>query len=71
MDVPLRPWLLGGLCQGGAGEAAAAGRASARSLDSGVHAKQPEYAGGTVRLGGDGAGRGGAEVRLLRLEPAD
>ena len=45
----------------------AASRASARRDDSGARAKQPEHGGGTGRLGGSGAGRGGAEVRLLRL----
>lgn len=46
---------------------AAAGRASLKGDDSGVHARQAEHGGDAVRLGGDGAGRGGAEVRLLRL----
>ncbi len=48
-------------------EESAAGRASARSVDSGDHAKQAQHGGGTVRLGGGGAGSGGAKVRLLRL----
>jgi hypothetical protein len=43
------------------------GRASARRDDSGARAKQPGHGGGAVCLGGGGAGRGGAEVRLLRL----
>jgi hypothetical protein len=45
----------------------AAGRASARRDDSGARAKQAGHGDGTARLGGGGAGRGGAEVRLLRL----
>ena len=45
----------------------AAGRASARRDDSSAQAKQPGHGGGAVRLGVGGAGRGGAEVRLLRL----
>ena len=44
-----------------------AGRASARSVDSGAYVKQAEHADGTGRLGAGGAGRGGTEVRLLRL----
>jgi hypothetical protein len=47
-------------------EETAAGRASARSVDSGAYVKQAEHANGAGRLGG-GAGRGGTEVRLLRL----
>ena len=50
---------------------AAAGRASTRRDDSGARAKQPEHGGGAVRLGGSGAGRGGAELRLLRLGRAE
>ena len=49
----------------------AAGRASARRDDSGARAKQPGHGGGAVRLGGSSAGRGGAEVRLLRLGRAE
>ena len=45
----------------------AAGRASAGSVDSGAYVKQAEHADGTGRLGAGGAGRGGTEVRLLRL----
>ena len=48
-------------------EVSAAGRTSARGFGSGDHAKQAQHGGGTVRLGGGGAGSGGAEVRLLRL----
>ena len=48
-------------------EESVAGRTSARGFDSGDHAKQAQHGGGTVRLGGGGAGSGGAEVRLLRL----
>lgn len=47
------------------------GRALARRDDSGARAKQPEHGGGAVRLGGGGAGRGGAEVRLLRVGRAE
>lgn len=42
-------------------------RTSARGFDSSDHAKQAQHGGGTVRLGGGGAGSGGAKVRLLRL----
>jgi hypothetical protein len=53
-------------------EETAAGRASARSVDSsGAYAKQAEHADGTGRLGGGGAGSGGTEVRLLRLGRAE
>ena len=48
-------------------ETAARPRASARSVDSGAYVKQAEHADGTRRLGAGGAGRGGTEVRLLRL----
>ena len=48
-----------------------AGRVSARRDDSGARAKQPGHGGGAVRLGDGGAGRGGAEVRLLRLGRAE
>ena len=51
-------------------EEAVAGRTSARGFDSGDHAKQAQHGGGAVRLGGGGAGSGGAEVRLQRLERA-
>ncbi len=59
-----------GGCWAARGRAAkrAAGRASARSVDSGALTKQqPEHSGGAVRMGGGGAGGGGAEVRLQRL----
>ena len=48
-----------------------AGRASARSVDSGAYVKQAEHADGTGRLGAGGDGRGGTEVRLLRLGRAE
>ena len=48
-------------------EESAAGRTSARGVDSGDHAEQAQDRGGTGRLGGGGAGSGGTEVRLLRL----
>ena len=48
-------------------EESVAARTSARGFDSGEHAKQAQRGGGTVRLGGGGAGSGGAKVRLLRL----
>jgi hypothetical protein len=48
-------------------EKSVAGRASARGFDSGGHAKRAQHGGGAVRVGGGGAGSGGAEVRLLRL----
>jgi hypothetical protein len=67
MDALLRLRLLGGPWPGGAEEAAAAGQVWARSDDSGARAKQLEHGDGTVRLSGGGAGRGGAEVHLLRL----
>ena len=51
--------------------AQAASRASTRRDDSGARTKQPGHGGGAVRLGGSGAGRGGAEVRLLRLGRAE
>ena len=51
-------------------EESVAGRTAARGFDSGDHAKQARYGGGAVRLGGGGAGSGGAEVRLLRLGQA-
>ncbi len=62
-----------GGCWAARGRAAqgAAGRASARRDDSGARAKQPEHGDGTGRLGGGGAGRGGAAVRLLRLGRAE
>jgi hypothetical protein len=47
------------------------GRALARRDDSGARAKQSGHGGGAVRLGGGGAGRGGAEVRLLRVGRAE
>ena len=47
------------------------GQALARRDDSGARAKQPGYGGGAVRLGGGGSGRGGAEVRLLRVGRAE
>ena len=53
--------------RGRAAQQAAAGRASARRDYSDARAKQPELGGAAVRLGGGGAGSGGAEVRLLRL----
>ena len=59
------------MARGRAAQQAAAGRASARRDDSDARAKQPEHGGGTGRLGGSGAGRGGAEVRLLRLGRAE
>ena len=52
-------------------EETAAGRASARSVDSGAYVKQAEHADGTGRLGGGGAGSGGSKVRLLRLGRAE
>ncbi|HET6261880.1 MAG TPA: hypothetical protein VFG99_06535 [Chloroflexia bacterium] len=58
-------------CWAARGEAAqeesVAGRTSARGFDNGEHAKQAQHGGGTARLGGGGAGSGGAKVRLLRL----
>ena len=48
-------------------EESAAGRTLARGGDSGDRAKQAQHGGGTVRLGGGGAGSCGAEARLLRL----
>jgi hypothetical protein len=45
----------------------AAGRASARSVDSGACAERPEHRVGAIRMGGGGAGGGGAWVRLQRL----
>jgi hypothetical protein len=57
--------------RGRAAEEAAAGRALARREDSGARAKQPGRGDGAVRLGGADAGRGGAEVRLLRLGRAE
>ena len=52
-------------------EESATGRTSARSVDSGDYAKQPQHGVGNVRLGGGGAGSGGAEVRLLGLGRAE
>jgi hypothetical protein len=57
--------------RGRAAQQTAAGRAWARKDDSGARAKQPGHGGGTGRLGGGGAGRGGAELRLLRLGRAE
>jgi hypothetical protein len=59
------------VARGRAAQEESAGRASARRDDSGVHARQAEHGGGAVRLGGRGAGRGGTEVRLLRLGRAE
>ena len=61
-----------GGCWTARGRAAqAASRASTRRDDRGDRAKQPEHGDGTGRLDGSGAGRGGAEVRLLRLGRAE
>ena len=43
------------------------GRASLKGGDSDPYAKREGGGSDPTRLGGDGAGRGGAEVRLLRL----
>ena len=47
------------------------GRASLKGGDSDAYAKREGDGSGPARLGGDGAGRGGAEVRLLRLGRAE
>jgi hypothetical protein len=47
------------------------GRASLTGGASDAHAKREGDGSGPARLGGDGAGRGGAEVRLLRLGRAE
>ncbi len=57
--------------RGRAAQQTAAGRASARRNDSGARTKQPGHGGGAVCLVGGSAGRGGAEIRLLRLGRAE
>ena len=70
MDALLRLRLLGGPWPGGAEETR--GRAWLKGGHSDAHAKPEGDGSGPARLlGGDGAGRGGAEVRLLRLGRAE
>ena len=47
------------------------GRASLKGGASDAHAKREGDGSGPAHLGGDGAGRGGAEARLLRLGRAE
>ena len=47
------------------------GRASLKGGHSDAHAKREAGGSGPACLGGDGAGRSGAEVRLLRLGRAE
>ena len=47
------------------------GRTSLKGDDSDAHAKREGGGSDLTRLGGDGAGRGSAELRLLRLGRAE